>query len=175
MNQEAPNVAAAALAAGKLVPQPSDPQWYFAFLVVALVLAALGFKWLEIQRAKRARRGAAAASDTYEALPSATSCPEHARRIKNLEDEIGKLYDAFNQRQLDSERTIQESVRKQFNDFRAEQDRRDRELREGLQSQLTASEQRMMSAMERMVASIGQMFRQSQDGVGVQRPVPPPT
>lgn len=174
MSQEAPNVAAAALAAGKLLPQPSDPQWYFAFLVVALVLGALGIKWLEIQRAKRARRGAASASDTYETL-SATSCPEHARRIKNLEDEIGKLYDAFNQRQLDSERTIQESVRKQFNDFRAEQDRRDRELREGLQTQLSASEQRMMSAMERLVASIGQMFRQSQDGVGVQRPVPPPT
>lgn len=154
--------------AAKVLPGPSDPQWYFAFLLLALLAGVLGTKWIE-QRRSRSRPGSGKGdiTDTFPIQGKPGDCKAHGERLDRLDTEISELAESTTERLTELERAIQDSLRKQFRDFREEQDRRDQTLRADVGRQLHDSEARMTAAMERMVATIGSMFQQTQDGVRV--------
>lgn len=176
-------------ALNKVLPTTSEPQWYFAFIVLALLAWLLGAKWLELKRKRglpgetgafqairvpRPETPPPAASGVPPIIPGPISCADHTRRLDAMDDAFVNVYRTMEDRLRDTERTLQESIRKQFSDFRQEQDRRDQGMRTEVSTQLAASEKRMSEALDRMVASIGSMFRQAEDGIRIPSQIPRP-
>ena len=179
-----------------LVPKYGDPSWYFSFLLLAIVGTLGLLKFIDVKfgsgrRENRTRqepptevfptRKAPVAATAPVTLPTPLCCDEHTRRLKALEDELGKVYDTFNDRLTQQERSIRETVTTGLATAREEQDRRNRELREDLKEDMDRLETRVgntvadkLSAFQTgLLSQIQTMFREGQDGIRILGQVPP--
>lgn len=175
------------------LPKYGDPSWYFSFLLLAIVAAVSAWKYIDVKFGGERKRSKTAEppTDVFPVRkglplppqpPAALGCDEHARRLKALEDELGKVYDTFNERLTQQERSIRETVTSGLATAREEQDRRNRELREDLKEDMDRLETRVVTTVADklstfqvgLMSQIQTMFLQGQDGVRVLGQVPHP-
>ena len=172
-----------------LLPKYGDPSWYFSFLLLAIVATIGLLKLIDVKfggdRKKQKADPPTEAFPVRKGLqlpPQPTGCDEHARRLKALEDELGKVYDTFNDRLTQQERSIRETVTTGLATAREEQDRRNRELREDLKEDMDRLETRVVNTVADkltvfqtgLLSQIQTMFREGQDGVRVLGPAQNP-
>lgn len=172
-----------------LLPKYGDPSWYFSFLLIAIVATIGLLKLIDVKfggdRKKQKADPPTEAFPVRKGLPlppQPPGCDEHARRLKALEDELGKVYDTFNDRLTQQERSIRETVTTGLAAAREEQDRRNRELREDLKEDMDRLETRVVNTVADklstfqagLMSQIQTMFREGQDGVRVLGPIQNP-
>lgn len=174
------------------LPKYGDPSWYFSFLLLAIVAAVSAWKYIDVKFGGERKRSKPVEPPTEvfpvrKGLPLPPQpvpppfCDEHARRLQHLEEELGKIYDTFNDRLTQQERSIRETVTSGLATAREEQDRRNRELREDLKEDMDRLETRvgntvadkLSSFQTGLLSQIQTMFREGQDGVRVLGQVPP--
>lgn len=125
------------------IPHVGTPSWYAALLVAALLLGAVGWRWLEL---RAGRSGLMLAG--LPAAPGAhgTKCGEHERRLGDLEDQGESMIRELHSKMLDQERALREAMREEFAASRAETDRKI----EAIRSEFQAMETRILEALVRL-------------------------
>lgn len=167
---------------GTIAPKYGDPSWYFSFLLLGVVATIGLVKYVEVKfGGDKKKSRPEPPTETFpvrKPAPVPVGCDEHARRIKDLEDELSNVYDTFNTRLIEQERAIRETVTSGLKTAREEQDRRTSELREDLKGDMERLEDRiagtvadkLSSFQSGLLAQIQTMFLESKDGVRISGP-----
>lgn len=139
----------------KMVPSPGSGEWYFAILVLGIGAVAVGLRWVD----KKFR-----SPDTSPEDAGGLPCAQHSKEIAERRTDYVKISDELHNMEI----RIIDRMDEKLAEERKAADQRDaairRELSETRVELTDRIDDRIDKLEERLVASIGAMFRSSPGG-----------